>query len=140
MALVEAFGGEHFVVARPHILIADDHPSHLRLMELLATREGLEVVALEDGKAVLEHLKHNTPALLVLDVDMPHLSGIDVCARVRGVRRLARVPVVLVSAQPRHRVAEQAPWAKADEIFEKPLRFETFRRTLHRLLTSPRAA
>ena len=109
-------------------------------MELLATREGLDVVALEDGKAVLEHLKHHTPTLMILDVDMPHLGGPDVCARARGVRRLADVPVVLVSAQPRHRVEERAPWAKADAIFEKPLRFEAFRRTLQRLLRPARAA
>ena len=135
-----ASGWEHTVTAHPHVLIADDHPSHLKLMELLASREGLDVVALEHGKAVLEHLKHNTPALLVLDVDMPHVSGIDICARVRGVRRLAAVPVVLVSAQPRERVADQAPWVKADAVFEKPLRFDPFRATLRRLLARPHAA
>ena len=124
----------------PHIVIADDHPSHLRLMELLATREGHEVIALEDGKAVLDHLKHHTPSLLVLDVDMPHLTGVDVCARVRGVRRLSAVPVVLVSAQPRHRVEAQAPFVKADAVFEKPLRLEEFRTTLKRLLGRSRAA
>jgi DNA-binding response OmpR family regulator len=127
-------------VDRPHILIADDTPSHLKLMEALLGAEPYLVTAAEDGEEVLEHLQRHTPDLLVLDVDMPFLSGLDVCGRARGVKRLASVPVLLVSAQPFARVEHQMEWVQADAFLEKPLRMDSFRAKIRELWEVRKAA
>lgn len=130
----------HASARGPKVLIADDTPSHLKLMQVLLASEPYEVSIAQDGKEVLELLKAHTPDLMILDVDMPYLSGLDVCGRARGVRRLMDVPVLLVSAQPRVRVEDQLKWVRADAFLEKPLRVEEFKRTARELLERPRAS
>ena len=81
-------------MSKPTIIIADDNPSHLRLMEMMLTSEAHEVITAEDGIEVLEYLKHHTPELIILDIEMPYLTGLELCARIKGVARLASVPVI----------------------------------------------
>lgn len=120
------------------ILLADDNASQLALMEIMLGQEDYCIIRASDGKEVLEQLRNHTPDLVVLDIHMPHLSGIDLCDRLKKVRRLQNTKVLLVTAHSDDKVQEQAKWVKADKVLEKPLNMETFQGEVKRLLNTQR--
>ena len=117
------------------ILIADDDEGHQRVVEMLLTLDGHDVVSVNDGKEALEYLKANTPDLVVLDVNMPMVDGIDVCQRMRQVSRLKKVPVIILTAMRDEKTQTMARMAKADLVVPKPLEGKDFRATVTRLIS-----
>jgi two-component system cell cycle sensor histidine kinase/response regulator CckA len=82
----------------PHVLAADDDPIQLKLMRIRLTLAGFRVSCASDGQEALEMARKEPPAAVLSDVVMPRLDGFRLCLALRGDPRLARVPVVLVSA------------------------------------------
>jgi DNA-binding response OmpR family regulator len=78
------------------ILVADDDPKQARLVRLYLEREGHSVLTAGDGRVALELFRSRQPDLLVLDVMMPRVDGLDVC---RIVRAESTVPILLVTAR-----------------------------------------
>jgi putative two-component system response regulator len=103
------------------ILIADDHESSLAGLEGLLELEGFRIVAVRNGEEALEEFSRCRPDMLLLDVQMPKLSGIEVCRRVKGSRDTCLTPVVLITGagQTADRVAGIE--AGADDFIIKPV-------------------
>jgi DNA-binding response OmpR family regulator len=80
----------------PHILLADDEPDILASVVYALEREGFEVDTATDGEAALEAARAATYDLLVLDVMMPKLSGLEVC---RVLRAESDVPIIMLTAR-----------------------------------------
>jgi DNA-binding response OmpR family regulator len=78
------------------ILVADDDPKHAHLIRLYLERDGHSVLTVGDGRAALEQFRARRPDLLVLDIMMPRVDGLDVC---RIVRAESPVPLMLVTAR-----------------------------------------
>src|SRR6188768_3585183 len=83
-----------FVTAR--ILVADDDPKHAQLIRLYLEREGHQVLTVGDGRAALEQARARRPDLILLDVMMPLVDGLDVC---RILRAESDVAILLVTAR-----------------------------------------
>jgi len=66
------------------ILLADDEPNIIELAQLYLEREGYRIITASDGEAALEAVEERRPALLVLDLMMPVLDGLEVCRTLRG--------------------------------------------------------
>jgi DNA-binding response OmpR family regulator len=83
------------------ILVADDDPKHAQLIRLYLEREGHQVLTVGDGRAALEQTRARRPDLLVLDVMMPLVDGLDVCRILRADPDpvLAGVAILLVTAR-----------------------------------------
>ncbi|SNR66091.1 response regulator transcription factor [Actinoplanes regularis] len=83
------------------ILVADDDPKHAQLIRLYLERDGHQVLTVGDGRAALEQARARRPDLLVLDVMMPLVDGLDVCRILRADpdRELAGVAILLVTAR-----------------------------------------
>ena len=79
------------------VLIIDDSPDALRLAQHHLVPEGLEVRCADSGKAGLEMATREGPDLILLDVDMPGLSGLDVCRVLKDDAKLCMVPVIFLS-------------------------------------------
>lgn len=77
------------------ILIIDDDKTSLLLYETALSKEGYEVVVATSGPEGLKHLKSERPDLVVLDISMPGMDGLEVLARIMSIDR--RVPIVLNS-------------------------------------------
>ncbi len=122
------------------ILVADDEPAVRNLLEMVLGSDGHTVVTVSDGKEALAYLKDNTPDLLVLDVNMPFLSGIEVCSRVKRIRRFQHTPVVILTAMQDQRTRDEALSVKVDLFVNKPLTGKNFRKTVQDLLEQSRAA
>lgn len=120
------------------ILVAEDEASYAVVVEMLLEADGYEVAKVADGREALTWLKEHTPGLAVLDVNMPHLSGLDVCARMKRVSRLKDVPVVILTALRDNATRDGAREARADALVLKPLEGKDFRSLVRRLLAGER--
>ena len=86
------------------ILIVDDHSDTRDALVRLLQLKGHDAIAVADGAQVLLFLRTQPPpALIILDINMPHLDGIGVLRALRADARLAAVPVVVFSADERPR-------------------------------------
>ena len=65
------------------ILLVDDEPSIVQLARMYLERENFRVEATGDGEAALQAVRHLNPQLVVLDVRLPRLDGLEVCRRLR---------------------------------------------------------
>lgn len=116
------------------ILVADDQAGQLAVIDLLLSLDGYRLVTVEDGREALSWLQTNTPDLAVIDVNMPHIDGLDVCRRMKGVSRLRGVPVVILTGMRDTATLEGAREAGADALVRKPLEGKDFRETVRALL------
>ncbi len=83
----------------PKILVVDDEPHVVRLLQVNLQRAGYEVVTAHNGLQALAKVKEERPSLVVLDLIMPHLSGWDTLKRLRLEPETARLPVILLTAK-----------------------------------------
>ena len=80
----------------PTILVAEDEESFIEALELGLTREGFGVEIARDGLEALEQFQKVRPDLILLDLMLPKMSGIDVC---RTIRSTSQVPIIMVTAK-----------------------------------------
>jgi two-component system response regulator AtoC len=113
---------------RPLLLVADDEPSVLAVIERFATREGFDVVACPGGQVALDGLKGVNPDLLLVDVRMPDMNGLDVLRAIRRSGNECRV--VLMTGMADVDTAVAAIKAGAQDFLAKPLDFERLARLL----------
>jgi adenylate cyclase len=102
------------------ILAVDDTPAGIRLLEALLTPRGYTVLAATSGPAALAQVASDPPDLVLLDVVMPEMSGLEVCRRLRADPATRALPIVLITAsgdQPKVEALE----AGADDFITKPL-------------------
>lgn len=84
-------------LASSYILAVDDAPSNLDLLASALGQRGHRVRAVSRGRLALEVARAVPPALVLLDVDMPEMSGFEVCVELKKDRLLAQIPVVFLS-------------------------------------------
>lgn len=105
------------------LLIADDDLFNLEmLVNLMRSFEaqGVTVFSASDGVRAYEIVERETPDLLLLDVEMPGLSGIEICERVRANSTMTQTEVMLLTASVRPELRRAAEDAGADEYILKP--------------------
>jgi len=104
------------------ILVVDDHPDARKLLTLLLKPEGHHILQAADGPEALR-LADATPdlSLIVLDVMMPGMDGLEVCRQLRAVRRDRYVPIILVTALDDEEYLCAGLGAGADDYITKPI-------------------
>jgi two-component system KDP operon response regulator KdpE len=102
------------------IVVADDDADIRELVAFKLQQTGHEVVAVGDGAAAVEACQADVPDLVVLDVMMPGMSGLDACRALRLDAALAKVPVILLTARAQEADIEQGFNAGADDYVVKP--------------------
>jgi CheY-like chemotaxis protein len=87
-------------VAQPqsNIMVVDDQPANLKLLEDLLTQQGHLVRSFPRGRLALDAAARNLPDLILLDINMPEMNGFEVCQRLKADAKLAPVPVLFLSA------------------------------------------
>lgn len=116
------------------MLVADDDPGHLRLMELVLGAHHFAVVCVENGEEAMEYLEANTPDLMILDVQMPFATGLDVCERARRMPRFRSTPVIIMTALTDAETERRAGEVGATVVMHKPLTSATIRGAVQDLL------
>ena len=83
----------------PRLLIVDDNPDSTTIMRGILEPRGYEISTASSGKAALTMIQSSPPDLVLLDVMMPEMSGIEVLQRIKDDANTARLPVILVTAK-----------------------------------------
>jgi two-component system KDP operon response regulator KdpE len=99
------------------VLIVDDEPQIRRVMRTTLTSQGYAVVEAKTGEDALEKLRGDHPGLILLDVNLPGISGLDVC---REIRQSSDVPIIMLTVRNTERDKVQALDAGADDYVVKP--------------------
>src|SRR5262245_49972245 len=81
---------------KPVILVVDDEPQILRVMRASLPARGYEVRTVSGGREALEEIRKQPPDLVVLDLGMPEMSGLEACQK---IRQFSSVPIVVLSAK-----------------------------------------
>jgi two-component system phosphate regulon response regulator PhoB len=81
------------------VLVVEDHPANLELVTRLLEMRDFEVTGVRDGTSALRAVEERRPDVILLDVMMPGMSGIEVLERLKADARFAAIPVILVTAK-----------------------------------------
>jgi CheY-like chemotaxis protein len=121
------------------ILVVEDQPENLELMAYLLRHFGHEVVTAADGRQGLEAARRELPDLMLIDIQMPVMDGLELLAAVRDDPRLAGVPAVGVTALAMVGDRERILAAGFDGYLSKPIDPERFAADIGPFLSGPRA-
>jgi two-component system, cell cycle response regulator DivK len=116
------------------ILVADDKASSRELARTILENLGYEVREAEDGIKALEAVRNSLPDLVLLDLQMPGLTGHEVLARLRNDERFTKLPVVALTASAMTGDREKALAAGFTSYLAKPVTLSMLRAEISRLL------
>ena len=102
---------------KQRILIVDDEPQITRVLRTSLTSHGYDVRSAADGESALETFGDWRPDLVITDLSMPNLNGIELCRR---LRKLSTVPIVVLSVKGEEKTKVEALDAGADDYVTKP--------------------
>jgi len=103
----------------PLILVVDDEESYRDALTVALEREGFRVEVAADGQEAIDQFESTAPSLVLLDVMLPRISGVDVC---RDLRSRSRVPIIMVTARSNEIDAVVGLEVGADDYVSKPFR------------------
>jgi len=107
------------VTTQPLVMVVEDEPSFVEALTIGLNREGFRVVAVTDGFEALQRFDDVSPDIVLLDVMLPKLSGIDVC---RQLRKRSQVPIIMVTAKGAEIDTVVGLEVGADDYITKPYR------------------
>jgi CheY-like chemotaxis protein len=102
------------------LLIADDESGIRRLVRMTLENEAYEILEASDGYEALAVARGHSPALMLLDINMPRRSGIDVCRTLKKDPATRDIAIVMLTANALVSEHEEALAAGADDYFTKP--------------------
>jgi len=103
------------------ILVVDDYQDNRTLLAAWLRAKGYKVVEAQDGKEGVLQANRSHPDLILMDLAMPELDGIEATRQIRQRRTFARTPIFAISAYATYDVKEDAMAAGFTDIFTKPL-------------------
>jgi len=109
------------------VVIIEDDSSNRRILDMAIQGLGLKVFTAVNGEEGFFLAKEKNPQLVILDVMMPKMSGIDTLKKIRSDNDLKNTPVVVVSAKTSEKDANKAFAAGANEFITKPFRIKNLR-------------
>ena len=107
-------------MAAVRVLVVDDDPVILELLRINFEIEGFEVFSASDGQEGLERARADSPDVVLSDIMMPRVDGLEFLARLRDDPATAGVPVVLLSAKAQNAEVQRGLALGADDYVTKP--------------------
>jgi CheY-like chemotaxis protein len=113
--------GEMLTTTLRNVLVVDDEPYIGRIIQLKLEAGPYRVELVQDGMSALERLRSETTIdLILLDIMMPHVSGLDVLAQLRQIPHRRQTPVIMLTAKGHETDREQAATLGATDFLTKP--------------------
>lgn len=103
------------------VLVVDDEIGALTLIGIMLERGGFEVLKAKDAKAALATLDRSTPSLIILDVMMPGMDGIELCGEIRKREDTRSTPILILSARNDAESIMRGMEAGANDYLPKPI-------------------
>ncbi len=109
---------------KSNILVVDDNPTNLQVLSGMLKERGCKVRVVTSGPLALRAAAHDTPDLILLDINMPDMDGYEVCRRLKQDEDLSAVPVIFLSALTETEDKVQAFTVGGLDYITKPFQFE----------------
>ncbi|MDC8758754.1 Hpt domain-containing protein [Janthinobacterium fluminis] len=116
------------------IMVVDDSLTVRRVTQRLLEREGYQVVLAKDGVDALEQLQGVTPAMMLVDIEMPRMDGFDLTRNVRGDARTQAIPIIMITSRSADKHRNYALELGVDAYFGKPFQEEVLLAAISGLL------
>jgi two-component system KDP operon response regulator KdpE len=102
---------------KSRVLVVDDEPQITRVLRTVLTSQGYQVQTATEGETALANFSEWRPELVITDLYMPHMDGIELCKRIRS---LSNVPIIVLSVKGEERAKVEALDSGADDYVTKP--------------------
>jgi len=117
------------------IYIVEDNEKNLELFKaVLGTMQNIEIFTSITGKEGLELIQSNNPDIIILDIQLPDISGSDICRALRKIKKFKKTPIIAVSSFAMKGDKERILEAGFDYYFSKPLKIANFREKIQKSL------
>ncbi len=107
------------------ILVVEDDEAIREFLESALAKQGHVVITAKDGLDALEAIEDGVPDLIVSDIDMPRMSGIELCEAIRNRPHTRMVPIILLTGQHQSELIREAKSLGVAHFLPKPIRFKT---------------
>jgi CheY-like chemotaxis protein len=115
-----------------HVLVAEDEPVNQKVIEALLSEIGCSFTIVDDGLAVLDILKKQEFDLILMDVNMPKLDGIETTKRIRKQETDSHIPIIALTAHALRELKEESISIGMDDYITKPVSLERLEVKLHK--------
>jgi len=105
----------------PRILVVDDHPINTKLLQLKLEPQGMDVFVACNGRECLDIVEETNPDLILLDVMMPEMDGIETCQRLKSNPKTDKIPVIFITAKASREGKLEGLNAGAVDYITKPI-------------------
>src|ERR1035437_10379234 len=105
----------------PRILIVDDEAQIIRVLSMACTAQGYRVKSASDGESALTLLTSWAADLVITDLSMPNMDGVELC---RAIRKQSNVPILVLSVRNQEKIKVKALDAGADDYVTKPFQID----------------
>ena len=116
------------------VLCVEDNPVNMILVERIVEAEGHELIKAEDGPTALDLLQDITPDIILLDINLPGIDGLELARRFKADERLAPIPLIATTAQVLVGDRERCLEAGCDDYLPKPLDIRKLRQVMRNFL------
>jgi two-component system cell cycle response regulator DivK len=117
------------------ILIVEDNDTDVRLLKDILETRGYNILQTKEGLEAIDLAVVNLPDLILMDIRLPHMSGLEVTRRLRGDERSRRIPIVAVTAFAMGWHEREALDSGCDAYISKPISIFSFLRTVESFLS-----
>jgi CheY-like chemotaxis protein len=117
-----------------HVLVVDDSPSVRRVVSNMLKQHGWEVQLARDGVEALEMITQETPAAILLDIEMPRMDGYELMATVRAQEQYRTLPIVILTSRAATKHQQRAMQLGANGYLVKPYQDEEMLNLLNTLV------
>jgi DNA-binding response OmpR family regulator len=122
-------------VNKKKILVVEDEESLLKLQSILLTIRGYTVEGATDGQAALEAVETMNPDLILLDIMLPKIDGLEVCRQVKTNVATRHIPIIMLTAKKSKEDLVMGEQAGADMYITKPYKLSMVIENIQRLLS-----
>lgn len=122
------------------ILVVDDEEDILELVRHNLTREGYQITCADSGERALEILNQSMPDLMLLDLMLPGIDGLDICRRLKGSSATAALPIILITAKTEDADIVAGLECGADDYVTKPFSPRVLLARIKAVLRNPKHA
>ena len=102
------------------VVVVEDEPDIVNVLKIRLESEGFDVLTAPDGKEGLRAIKEFSPDIVVLDLVMPEIGGLELCRIVKSDERLQKIPVIVLTARTEKKDMEESLNSGASAYFSKP--------------------
>jgi CheY-like chemotaxis protein len=124
---------------KPCILIAEDFEENRVALKLILKHTGFDVIEAEDGQQAVEAVRREEPDLVLMDITLPGIDGLQATREIRSDNKFERLPIIVVSAYDNEEIRREAAQAGGSEYITKPIELEGLKKLIEDCLSVLRA-